>query len=141
MKVLFKKLDRNAKMPIYARVGDAGADLTAVSKVTFDDKYIEYGTGISVELPEGYAGFLFPRSSVTKKDMVLKNSVGILDSGYRGEIIFRFLHDPKPDADHYEVGDRIGQIVIMPVEQFQFEEIAELSASERGEGGFGSSGH
>jgi dUTP pyrophosphatase len=136
--VYFKKIHPDAIIPTYAKVGDAGADLTATSK-TATEKYIEYGTGLSVYMPDGYCGFLFPRSSITKMGLSLKNSVGVLDSGYRGEIMLRF-HNFGGGLPSYEIGNRIAQLVIMPTTQFGFVEVDELPESERGNGGFGSTG-
>lgn len=137
MKVKIKKLHPKAKIPHYVNQDDAGMDVYAVSK-NEEEKFVEYGTGLSFEVPEGYVMLIFPRSSVTKKDLLLKNSVGVLDSGYRGELKFRFQ---KLGEDIYEVGERIGQIMILPYPKIEFEESLELSSTERGEGGFGSTGH
>ena len=151
MKVNVKKLDSNAVLPTYAKHGDAGMDLTATSKTYDEHGNVCYGTSLAFEIPRGYVGLLFPRSSNTKKDLILGNSVGVLDSGYRGEVMFKF----KPLAykgetdngkyelsiDHvvdYSVGDRIGQIIIMPYLQIEFNLVDELSSSDRGVGGFGS---
>lgn len=151
MKVNVKKLDSNAVLPTYAKHGDAGMDLTATSKSYDEHGNVCYGTSLAFEIPHGYVGLLFPRSSNTKKDLILGNSVGVLDSGYRGEVMFKF----KPLAykgetdngkyelsiDHvvdYSVGDRIGQIIIMPYLQIEFNLVDELSSSDRGVGGFGS---
>jgi dUTP pyrophosphatase len=139
MKVRFKKLSEKATMPSYAKPGDAGLDLVAISK-TDCDSYIEYGTGIAVELPEGYVGLVFPRSSISSKSLALSNSVGVVDSGYRGEIKFRFKATPTFHQHHYEVGDKIGQLVIMPYPQIELEEVLVLNETVRGTGGFGSSG-
>jgi dUTP pyrophosphatase len=139
MKVRFKKLSEKAATPSYAKPGDAGLDLVAISK-TDCDSYIEYGTGIAVELPEGYVGLVFPRSSISSKSLALSNSVGVVDSGYRGEIKFRFKATPTFHQHHYEVGDKIGQLVIMPYPQIELEEVLVLNETVRGTGGFGSSG-
>lgn len=147
MKLKIKKLNENAVIPSYAKDGDACFDLTCVS-VNIEDKYIEYGTGLAVEIPKGYVGLIFPRSSVTKKDLMLKNGTGIIDSGYRGEISFRFhrfTHEllgmtiPMPDI--YEIGERVGQMMILPYPTVEFEEVDELSDTERGKGGYGSTGN
>lgn len=141
LKVRIKRKTPSAAIPTYAKAGDAGMDITATSmKVTED--YIEYGTGLEFEIPEGHVGLLFPRSSVSKKDMALANAVGVLDSGYRGEVTFRFKRtNPKTELSKvYAVGDKIGQIVVMPFPQVEFEEADELSDSERGTGGYGSTG-
>lgn len=145
MKVNVKKLDSNAVLPTYARHGDAGMDLTATSKSYDEHGNVCYGTGLAFEIPNGFAGFLFPRSSNTKKDLILGNSVGVIDSGYRGEVVFKFREllpserDIEFGAREYEVGDRIGQIVIIPVSQIEFNVVDELSTTDRGVGGFGSS--
>ena len=151
MKVNVKKLDSNAVLPTYAKHGDAGMDLTATSKSYDEHGNVVYGTGLAFEIPTGYVGLLFPRSSNTKKDLILGNSVGVIDSGYRGEVVFKFkaidtqyLQDGKLTflkrdfMKEYNIGDRIGQIVIMPVPQIEFNVVDELSTSDRGMGGFGS---
>ena len=143
MKVKIKKLDSKAVIPTYAKPGDAGMDIYATS-MKFTEDYIEYGTGLSFEVPEGYVMLIFPRSSVSNKDLILTNSVGVLDSGYRGELKFRYrVVKPvgKLKMDLYNPGDRIGQIMIIPYPTIEFEEVDSLSSSERGEGGFGSSGN
>ena len=142
MVVKIKKLDPKAVTPAYAKAGDAAVDLTAISiaKVDRDEfGYMEYGTGLAIEIPEGHVGLLFPRSSISNSGLILTNSVGVIDSGYRGEIKFRFKH--IPDTAYYRPGDRIGQLIIMPYPQIDFQEVEELSSTERGEGGFGSSGN
>lgn len=138
LRVKIKKLHPNAKIPHYSRPGDAGMDIYAVSREE-KEKFIEYGTGLSFEIPEGYVMLIFPRSSLTEKDFILKNSVGVLDSGYRGELKFRF-YKVGTGANIYEIGDKIGQIIIMPYPKIEFEEVDELSETKRGEGGFGSTG-
>ena len=136
LKVRFKKLYENAVTPSYAKNGDAGLDLTAISAV-FEESYIQYGTGIAVEIPEGYVGLVFPRSSVSKKEnFYLKNSVGVIDSGYRGEIMLRF----NLSESRYHIGEKIGQLIILPYPTIQLEEVEELSSTDRGQGGFGSTG-
>mgnify|MGYP006379072781 FL=1 len=90
MQVKIKKLHDDAVIPSYAKHGDAGMDLTAISKQYDDHGNVCYGTGLAFEIPKGFVGLLFPRSSNTKKDLVLGNSVGVLDSGYRGEVVFKF---------------------------------------------------
>lgn len=146
MKVKIKKLHPNAVIPCYAKVGDAGLDLTAVGKSSVDDTgCITYKTGLSVEIPEGYLGLVFPRSSQSKVDMLLTNHVGVIDSGYRGEVLLKFKpverFDGLPTHRQYSVGDRIGQLIIIPYPQIEFEEVEELSNTVRGNGGFGSSGN
>jgi dUTP pyrophosphatase len=139
MNIKIKKLDVHAVLPTYAKLGDAGMDLTAISvNYSEDQLYIEYSTGWAIEIPFGYVGLLFPRSSVSKVDLILANCVGVIDSGYRGEIKCRFKHI-RFDGPYYiyKVGERIAQLVIMPIPLVVLEETKELSESERGEGGFG----
>tara|TARA_R110002126_G_scaffold167211_3_gene314934 strand:+ start:329 stop:796 length:468 start_codon:yes stop_codon:yes gene_type:complete len=151
LNINIKKLVSNAKIPKYAKPGDAGMDITSVTKSVETDphgsKTITYGTGLAFEIPEGYVGLLFPRSSVYKQGQRLTNSVGVVDSSYRGEIMFKYRQDVDvrlKDAYHspfeYDVGERVGQIVIMPYPQVEFNEVDELSDTDRGEGGFGSTG-
>lgn len=140
VRVKIKKLDEMAQIPAYAKPGDAGMDLVAISKEK-SDQYIEYGTGLAIEIPEGYVGLIFPRSSISKKQLTLCNSVGVIDSGYRGEVKFRFNYNPKGDvADEYHISDKVGQLIIMPYPTVVLEVVDDLEASHRGEGGFGSSG-
>lgn len=139
MKVKIKKLHQDGVIPSYAKPGDAGMDLTAIS-VSWSDDIVTYDTGLAIEIPEGYVGLLFPRSSVFKTPLELTNCVGVIDSGYRGSIMFKYRHVDQQDDRHYKVGDRVGQIIIMPYPQIEFEEVEELSSSDRGEGGFGSTG-
>lgn len=184
LKVKIKKLHPNAVIPTYAKPGDMGMDITAIS-IEYDEKidcYV-YHTGLAFEVPEGYGMFIFPRSSNRKTNSYLTNSVGVLDSGYRGELLLCFKHrngkevvsqcfgvvkmlenqannkenetllarsiietnnKSLHDVNYamafapYKVGDRICQIIIMPYPKVEFEEVKELSVTERGEGGFGS---
>jgi dUTP pyrophosphatase len=141
MKVKIKKLHPNAVIPTYAKEGDAGMDLVATeitSNTTFD---ISYGTGISLEIPEGFVGLVFPRSSIRIYDLTLSNSVGVIDSGYRGEIQATFKKTNGLDSLSYKVGDRIAQIMIIPYPSIDFQEVEYLSNTQRGEGGFGSTGN
>lgn len=154
MKVRIKKLTKNAVIPSRAYTADAGFDLVATEKFINECGCVVYGTGLAFEIPEGYVGLLFPRSSNAKKDLLLSNAVGVIDSGYRGEVTMRFrpslrrycngvflgTHDSEVELDEYEVGDRIGQLIIMPIPDIEFEESDELSETDRGTGGYGSSG-
>lgn len=135
--VKIKRLRDNAVLPCYAHEGDAAMDVTAVSKEGRDN-FIEYKTGLSFEVPRGHVMLVFPRGSNTKSDLILGNCVGVLDSGYRGELIIRF--NILGDRLHYEVGDRIAQIMILPYPEVKFVESEELGGSARGEGRFGSTG-
>ena len=115
-------------------------DLTAVS-IDFDEwEHLTYHTGLSIEIPEGYVGLLFPRSSVYKTGQFLTNSVGVIDSGYRGEIMLKYTRDTHSDKKAYRPGDRVGQIIILPYPKVEFEEVESLSQTERGSGGYGSTG-
>ena len=150
MEVKIKKLYEDSILPTKAHATDAGYDLYAHYKSYDDDGNVVYGSGIAMEIPQGYVGLVFPRSSNAKKDLILSNSVGVIDSGYRGEILFKFKPSSvieKPDLAYipesiakYEIGERIGQIIIIPYPDIEFVEVDELSDSERGIGGYGSSG-
>lgn len=136
MKIKIKKLCLETKIPEYSCKGDAGMDIYAVSKKS-GGSFIEYGTGLAFEIPKGYVCLVFPRSSISNKVLSQCNSVGVLDSGYRGELKIRFY---KHGKEEYEIGDRIGQVMIIPYPEIEFEEVDELNDSERGNGGFGSTG-
>jgi dUTP pyrophosphatase len=141
MQVKIKKLSPEAVIPQYAKDGDAGMDLVATS-IKFDGTQITYGTGLSMEIPKGFVGLVFPRSSIRKTDLSLSNSVGVIDSGYRGEIQATFNQKAlsKNGSLLYGVGDRIMQIIIIPYPPIEFEEVNELNNTDRGQGGFGSTG-
>ena len=139
-KVKIKRLHKDAVIPSYSRQGDAGMDLVATSKFYDDFDNVCYGTGLAIEIPEGHVGLLFPRSSISKTGLTLRNSVGIIDSGYRGEITFKFNNILMSSCEPYNVKERIGQLIIMPYPTIEFEEVEELSTTERGAQGFGSSG-
>ena len=135
------KLSDGAPLPKHAKPGDAGLDLTSR-----DDAEIPphgttmVGTGVRVEIPSGYVGLCFPRSGLASKDGInLANCVGVVDSGYRGEIKAP-LHNMTDEARRIERGQRVFQLVIMPFETVKCVEVGELSESDRGDGGFGSSG-
>lgn len=142
LKVRCTKLSADAVLPFYSREGDAALDLTAISKETIDIggiSYEVYGTGISLEIPSGYFGQIVPRSSVYKAGRVLSNSVGVIDSNYRGEIKFIYVVNEK-NQEGFKVGDRVGQILILPYPKIHLVEVNSLTESNRGEQGFGSSG-
>jgi len=144
MKVNFKKLSPKAVTPTYATSGDAGLDITCIGyQIDKDNNYIEYFTGLALEIPAGHVGLLFPRSSVSKTDLQLANCVGVVDSGYRGELTFRYKF--RKDAffaslKRYQEGDRVGQLLVLPYPEIELEEIKELAESERGAGSYGSTG-
>lgn len=175
--VKVKKLHENAVIPTYAKFGDYGMDLTAV-ELTYDEKldcYV-YDTGLAMEIPRGYVGLIYPRSSNRKTDAYMTNHIGVIDSGYRGSILVCFknrdsiailktidslgasvgtINNPvganlvsiaRQEFDKtakdapYKVGERIAQIAIVPYPEIIFQEVDELSDSERGTGGHGSTG-
>lgn len=166
VKVRFKKLHPDAQLPKRAKPGDAGMDITCVDEGTlsYDLSQITYNLGLAMEIPQGYVGYLFPRSSICKTSLDLSNSVGVIDSGYRGEVKAVFNRRYHKDFynhittdDEYEIarsmnierrvsnvpykkGDRIVQLVVMPIPEVETEWADELSDSERGQGGFGSTG-
>ena len=172
MKIKIKKLNDKAVIPTYAHATDAGLDLTATSiKHDFGKDVFIYGTGLAVEIPEGYVGLLFPRSSNRNTEAYMTNHVGVIDAGYRGEVMVCYKNrtatvirdnlanvitdfyetqpynvENMPDDGRrvikapYEVGDRIAQLIIIPYPHIEFEEVDELSATDRGANGHGSTG-
>ena len=144
MKLNVKKLTDNAVLPEYQSSGAACFDLVATSKEFKPLKVgptYEYGTGLAFEIPKGHVGLIFPRSSITAKTtLTLGNSVGVIDSDYRGEVKFQFRKTNPMFQQDYNVGDRIGQMMILPIPLIELVEVSELSETARGEGGFGSTG-
>lgn len=144
MKVQFKKLNANASVPTKAHDQDAGYDIKAISRTIDDHGNWVYGTGLAIRIPDNHVGLLFMRSSVAKKSQILTNAVGIIDAGYLGEITFKMkpiIQDIRyTQARPYEIGEKIGQIIIMPIPSIEFEEVYDLGVSERGIGNYGSSG-
>ena len=138
--IKFKRLVAHAIDPEYATDNAAGMDLYATDyNYDNDTKFHEYGTGIAVSIPQGYEAQLRPRSSISKTSLIMCNSPGTIDSDYRGELIFRFKQIDERGI-FYQVGERIGQIVIVPIPKFKLEEVKELDETKRGTGGFGSTG-
>jgi dUTP pyrophosphatase len=140
MKVKIKKVHPNAVKPKYAKENDAGMDLVATSIIENTTFQITYGLGIALEIPDGMVGLVFPRSSIRNTELMLSNSVGVIDAGYRGELQATFNKLNGLDSIAYNVGDRVAQIIIVPHPVVQFVEVDELSESKRGDGGFGSTG-
>lgn len=151
MKVKIKKLHSDAVVPKYAKDGDAGLDLVAVSKHFDENGCVVYGTGLAFEIPKGYVGLIFPRSSVSKYTINLSNSVGVIDSGFRGEVTVKFRPSEffeyaiqkqfkKELPKIYQVGERVAQMIIIPYPEIEFVEVEKLSNTERGTGGYGSTG-
>lgn len=146
MEVKIKKLYADSILPTKAHATDAGYDLYAHNLMRDNQANLVYTTGVAMEIPQGYVGLVFPRSSISRKDLILTNCVGVIDSGYRGEISFKFKRvnfaEQQEDLleNEYIKDERIGQIIIMPYPEIEFVEVEELSDSERGDGGYGSSG-
>ena len=138
--VKVKKLDQSAVIPSYSKVGDAGMDLTITNIKENTSFSISYGFGIAMEIPKGYVGLIFPRSSIRNQDLILSNCVGVIDSGYRGELQATFKKTQGLDSISYNVGERGAQIIILPYPTIYMTEVPELSNTERGTGGFGSTG-
>ena len=138
--VKVKKLDPNAVIPSYSKVGDAGMDLTITREIENTSFSVSYGFGIAMEIPKGFVGLVFPRSSVRNQDLILSNCVGVIDSGYRGELQATFKKTNGLDSIKYKVGERGAQIIILPYPTIYMTEVPELSDTERGTGGFGSTG-
>ena len=137
MQVKFKKLHENASAPWRNSEDDAGFDLTAVEIERTGD-ILTIHTGIAVEIPKGFMGLLFPRSSIYKTSLALTNSVGVIDCNYRGEIMckFRVINE----SSVYSIGDRCCQLIIQECPKVNFIESETLSETSRNTGGFGSSG-
>jgi len=147
VKVKIKRLTKVAVVPKYAKDGDAAMDLTATSctveKKPSGERIVTYGTDLAFEIPTGFVGLIYPRSSIYKTSLSLCNHVGVIDSGYRGEVKFKFRIDASArpyDGGIYKVGERIGQIMIVPHPKIEFVEVSDLSESDRGTGGYGSTG-
>lgn len=145
MTIKFKRLNEKAVMPTRAHKGDAGFDLTSTGVTTEVSEcgqlILVYHTGIAVEIPEGYFGMLVCRSSISKKSLALCNAVGAVDAGYRGEIMAKFRVTTDVIPALYKEGERFAQLLILPVPEVEFEEVEELSETERSEDGFGSTGN
>ena len=143
MKVNIKKLNENAVIPTYGSEYSAGADLYACidSEVTIlpgETKLIK--TGLAIEVPEGYGAFIYARSGLaSKRGLAPANKVGVVDADYRGEVMVA-LHNHSCEAQAISVGERIAQMVIAPFLKAEFNVVDELSSTERGSGGFGSTG-
>jgi dUTP pyrophosphatase len=135
-------LGPEAKLPSRAHEGDAGLDLHAAEAMAIGPgDRASVGTGIAVEIPAGFAGLVLPRSGLAARHgIALVNAPGLIDSGYRGEIRVLLLNTDRAEPFEIEPGDRIAQLVVTPVTDAEPIEVAELAASARGDGGFGSSG-
>ena len=132
----------SGETPAYAHPGDAGADLTAAESVVLGPgERATVGTGVSIALPDGYVGFVVPRSGLAMRHgLTIVNSPGTVDAGYRGEIRITLLNTDASEPFAIEVGDRIAQLIVMPVSRARFVRVERLPGSHRGEAGFGSTG-
>lgn len=135
------QLDKGLPMPSYAHEGDAGLDLYATQDLTIkpgDTRSM--GSGIAVAIPAGFAGFVLPRSGLGTTGLVIKNGTGVIDSGYRGEIRLTFLNNNKSRICRIKRGERVAQLVLVAVASAVPYVVDELDDTERGTGGFGSTG-
>lgn len=136
----YKKLYEDVISPERAYISDMCFDLFAYSEPIQSETFVQYNTGLVFDIPHGYDMLLFPRSSISKYDLVLCNSVGVIDQGYKGEVLVRFKQINK-SGKIYQKGDRIVQATLIPKVLYSLTEVEEIStSSERGTGGFGSSG-
>ncbi len=139
MKLKVKRLHPGAIIPKYAKPGDAGLDLT-ITSIKDESFEVTYGFGIALEIPSGHVGLLFPRSSIKNTELLLSNCVGVIDSGYRGEVMAVFRKLGGVPSKKYYAGDKAVQLIIIPIPKVDVEVVDELSETERGTGGFGSTG-
>lgn len=140
MNVNFIKLQKDAKKPSYAKDGDAGLDFWVSRIISETETQISYGSDIAMEIPKGYVGLLFPRSSIRDTELILSNCVGVIDSGYRGEIMSTFDKLNGKWSNKYNIGDRMCQMIIIPYPKINLVEKNSLSETERGSNGYGHSG-
>jgi dUTP pyrophosphatase len=139
IKVKLSKVSPEVATPEYSREGDACLDLTAYSRKV-ESTYTEYGTGIKLQIPQGYVGLVYPRSSISNTNQIMANSVGVIDSNYTGEIKVRLKRDNELYKTTYGIGARIAQIMIIPIPVIEIDVVESLDETVRGEQGFGSSG-
>ena len=139
LNVNYKKLSPTAIEPSYSTDGDAGLDFRVDSIINEDAFRLTYGTGIALEIPKGYVGLLFPRSSIKKYNLSLSNWVGVIDQTYRGEIMAVF-NKINNNVTKYEIGDKFVQMIIIPYPTVKLKQVEELSDTVRGDKGYGSSG-
>lgn len=141
MKVKFKLLSETAKMPIYKHETDAGMDLTCSRLEWENGGILVCHTDVAFEIPQGCVGLVFPRSSVYDTHLSLSNCVGVIDSGYRGEVSLKFyVNDYRFNEKFYKVGQRCGQIIILPYPKIELIPSEHLSEGERGTDAYGSTG-
>jgi dUTP pyrophosphatase len=142
VRLAFKRLDLAVELPAYAREGDAGLDLRANSEVTVKPgERALVPTGLAVAIPAGHAGLVVPRSGLaSRRGLTLANAPGLIDAGYRGEIIVAVVNLDREEAVEVGRGDRIAQLLVVPFAPVEPVEVSELPGSARGGGGFGSTG-
>jgi len=142
MRISVKRLDPDVPLPRYARASDAGLDLHAAARVVIaPGARAIVRTGLAIAIPPGFAGFVLPRSGLAlRHGVTVLNAPGLIDSGYRGEVQVLLVNHDADAAVTLERGERIAQLVVQAVEQVELIEVDELSPSERGAGGFGSTG-
>lgn len=137
------RLSPVATLPVYAHEGDAGCDLIAAEDAVLEPRggRALVGTGIAIAVPEGHGAFVLPRSGLsTKHGVTCINAPGLIDAGYRGEVRVSLINHDPTESYHVKVGDRIAQLVVLPVPTLTFRVVEELSAATRGADGFGSTG-
>lgn len=135
--IRFKKTNPKAVIPFYATDGANAMDLTAVAIEHLDSEHIKYNFGLAFEIPKGKVGLIFPRSSCFKQRQIMSNCVGVIDSDYRGEISAVMIGTTETS---YKVGERVAQIMFIDAPQVELIEVDELSNTNRGNGGYGSTG-
>jgi dUTP pyrophosphatase len=142
MELRVRRIDGDLPLPAYARPGDAGLDLLASADATLEPgERAAVPTGIAIEIPIGYAGFVHARSGrALREGLAVANAPGLIDSGYRGEIKVVLVNLDGTEPIHIKRGEKIAQLVVQPVSAVVLHEVDELTSSERGDGGFGSSG-
>lgn len=135
-------LGEGATLPAYAHAGDAGLDLSVVGEVLLrPGEHCIVTTKVSVAIPAGFVGLVVPRSGWGSRGLVLRHAIDVIDSGYRGEIHLPLWNINKNDWIHIHPGERVAQLIIVPVAQVQVVQVEDLDDTERGTGGFGSSGY
>ena len=152
MHIRMMRLTEDAVLPTKAHRTDAGFDLTATRVVYDQSGCATCHTGIAMEIPEGYVGLIFPRSSIYRTDLHLTNCVGVIDAGYRGEVTLKFKptsrfiagyglrQSPGRCPEAYKAGERVGQLIVMKLPDVEVVESTYLSEGERGQQGYGSTG-
>ena len=142
VKVLIKRLDPGVPLPMYAKGGDAGADIVSAVDITLaPGERALVPTGISIALPDGYVALVHPRSGLAiKHGVTMVNAPGTVDAGYRGELKLILINHDRSESVSFKRGDRVAQLVIQQVERAEFIEVQDLPDSGRGTDGFGSTG-